>query len=408
MRYATGIPKEEYKNEITAIFSINTTRSFSDWRQCGNLCMDICGFLRDAADALSKEERYADLFEITNRCYIKWSTTDKDDSNGETQDFCASVQDNWGIVLEKGQDDISHTLMQKWFMEQLEGHTVIDYMEDDLYDFLLKHFKEEEELVLKKKMLARLMKSPDTSQYSIPVLQDYYIRVLADLKTPIEEIRAFAAKDDGYSIWETLADIEQEYGNFDAAIAIYEKRIADRPDHYWSNGPRRALIDIYKKTGDKKKEFEQLQKLLWENVGDSDIFLEYKQHFSEDRWPAEWDRILEKLKEHHGGTQWYAIEGRFDIIMDMIEEPPTSDGLFDIYKELEKLYPERCFKIRVECVRADATRASKRSDYRWLTKKLKKISKYDGGMEVARALAAEFVDMYPRRSAMIDELSPFL
>ena len=205
-----------------------------------------------------------------------------------------------------------------------------------------------------------------------------------------------------------MANIEQEYGNYDAAIAIYEKRIAERPDHYWSNGPRRALIDILKKTGDKEKEFEQLQKLLWENVGDKAVFLEYKQHFTENEWPSEWERILEKLEKHPGGTSWYAIEGRFDIIMDMIEESPVSDGLFEIYEELEKLYPERCFKIRVESVIDDVHRARKRSDYRWIARKLKIISKYNGGMSIARELAAEFVSMYPRRSAMIDELRHFL
>lgn len=191
-------------------------------------------------------------------------------------------------------------------------------------------------------------------------------------------------------------------------LLLYKKRIAERPDRYWSNEPRRALIEIYKKTGEKEKEFEQLQKLLWANVGNPDIFLEYKMHFTENDWPAEWERILEKLKNHPGGAEWYAIEGRFDLIMDMIEKPPVSDELFDIYKELDTLYPKRCLKVRVESVRNAAARASKRSDYRWLARKLKKISTYDGGMELARELVAEFVAMYPRRSAMIDELRLFL
>ena len=407
MRYAIGTSNSEYKKEITAIFRRNTTRGFSDWRQCGSLRMDICDFLRNTSAALSKEGRYNDLFEITNQCFLKWSATDKDDSNGETQDFCFYVNDNWNIVYENGEGNISHEKMLKWFIAQLEGHTVIDYMEDELYGFLLTHFKDENELLQKKRMLENVMESPDTSEYSIPVLRDYYIRVLADLKTPIEEIRDFVTKAGGYGIWKTLANIEKEYGNYDAAIAIYKKQIEERPDHHWSNEPKRALLEIYKKTGNKEKELEQLQDLLWDNVGDTHIFLEYKRHFSEDQWPDEWNRILEKLKEYHGGTSWYAIEGRFDIIMDMIEEN-ASDALFDTYKELEKLYPDRCLKVREERVKADAARATKRSDYRWLARKLKTISKYNGGEEIARRLAAEFVNLYPRRSAMIDELRSFL
>ena len=408
MRYAIGTPKSEYKKEIASIFRSNTTRGFSDWRQCGNLSMEICYFLRDVSNTLSQENRYADLFDITNRCYMKWSSTDKDDSNGETMDFYASVQENWITVYDNGEEDLSHDKMLKWFMEQLENHTVIDYMEDGLYDFLLDHFKDENELVLKKEMLERVMDSPDTKEYIIRGLQEHYIRVLADLRAPIDDIRAFVANSDGYGIEDTLASIEQEYGNYDAAIALYKKRIAERPDHYWSNGPRRALIDIYKRTGEKEKEFEQLRDFLWANVGDRNIFLEYKQHFSEAEWPGEWNKILEELKNHSGGIDWYAIEGRFDIVMDKVEEPPVSDGLLDIYKELEELYPERCFKVRVESVRTYAKVARKRSDYRCMAEDLRRICKYDGGKAMARKLASEFVAMYPRRSAMIDELRAFL
>lgn len=407
MRFATGISKSEYKKEITAIFNSYTRRGFADWRQCGDLCMDICSFLENAADALSREGRYADLFEITNRCYMKWSSTDKDDSNGETQSFCISVQEIWAMVYEKGEDSISHGMMQKWFMEQLEGHTVIDYMEDDLYDFMLRHFKGDEELHLKKAMLERILKDSATSKFSISVLEEYYIRVLADLKTPIEEIRDFVAKSDGYSIVDTLAAIEVEYGNYDAAISIYEKRIEERPDHYWSNKPRRALMDIYKKLGNSEKEFEQLQKLLWANVGDTKIFQEYKQHFSKEEWPDEWNKILEELQKYPGGLSWYAMECRYDIVMDKVEEA-GSDSLIDTYKELEKLYPKRVLAVRVKCVKADAVRANKRADYRWLASKLKKISKYDGGMEIARSLATEFAATYPRRVAMLEELRTFL
>ena len=339
---------------------------------------------------------------------MKWSSTDKDDSYGETLDFCASVHVNWTAVYDNGAEDISHGAMLKWFIKQLEGHTITDFMEDNLYDFLLKHFKDENELVLKRTMLEKVMESSDTSKYHIPVLQDRYIRILADLKTPIDEIRAFAKKAGGCGIMEILATIELEYGNYDAAIAIYEQQIAERPGRHWSNGPRRALIDIYKKTGNKEKEFEQLKNLLWANVGDRKIFLEYKRHFSEDEWPGEWDKILEELKKHRGGAEWCAIERRFDIIMDKIEEPPVSDELIDIYEELEKLYPERCFKVRVERVKSLAKICCKRSDYRWLASKLQEICKYDGGEETASKLAAEFVAMYPKRSAMIDELSPFL
>ena len=280
MKYAAGISKSEYQKEIASIFDSNTSRGYADWRQCGSLEMDVCGFLDDACKTLSEEGRYDDLFDITNKAYAKWSDTDKDDSNGETQGFCFVVQDNWNIIYEKGEAGISHNKMMEWFMSELENHAVIDYMEEDLYDFLLKHFYEPEELQAKRELLERVMKAADTSEYSVPVLENYYVRVLADMKAPIEEIRNFVKKSGGYSIGETLAQVEMEYGNYNAAIDLYQKRIAERPNGYWSNEARKVLIEIYKKIGDRNKEFEEVTNYHWNNMNREEAFLQYKSYFT--------------------------------------------------------------------------------------------------------------------------------
>ena len=48
----------EYKKEITEIFRKNTRRGFADWRQCGNLCRDLTGFLEKSAVELTGMGRY--------------------------------------------------------------------------------------------------------------------------------------------------------------------------------------------------------------------------------------------------------------------------------------------------------------------------------------------------------------
>ena len=47
------------------------------------------------------------------------------------------------------------------------------------------------------------------------VKEDYYVRVLADQKRPIQEIREFLQSRDRYTNKELLAQIETEYGNYD-------------------------------------------------------------------------------------------------------------------------------------------------------------------------------------------------
>lgn len=46
----------------------------------------------------------------------------------------------------------SHDVM----LEHLDGR-VYDYMEDEIYDFVLKHFKNEEQLIRKEQFLRRVM-----------------------------------------------------------------------------------------------------------------------------------------------------------------------------------------------------------------------------------------------------------
>lgn len=100
-------------------------------------------------------------------------------------------------------------------LEHLDGR-VFDYMEDGIYDFVLKHFKSEDELAKKEQFLLKVMgdlkcQIPENEilQYSLHVKEDYYVRVLADQKRPIQEIRDFLKFRDRYTNKELLAQIEE-------------------------------------------------------------------------------------------------------------------------------------------------------------------------------------------------------
>ena len=71
---------QDYKKLITADFVNNTRRGFADWRDCGGLCTDVIESLEIAKEGLCAENRYADLLDLCNWTYVKWSNTDKDDS----------------------------------------------------------------------------------------------------------------------------------------------------------------------------------------------------------------------------------------------------------------------------------------------------------------------------------------
>ena len=72
---------QDYKELMTRAFSRNTRRGYADWRDCGELCMDVVYNLERAKEELCAESRYDDLFTLCNWTYVKWGRTDKDDSS---------------------------------------------------------------------------------------------------------------------------------------------------------------------------------------------------------------------------------------------------------------------------------------------------------------------------------------
>ena len=404
---------QDYKKFVTAAFAANTRRGFADWRDCGNLCMDVIGILEGAKEGLCEEGRYADLFHLCNLTYVKWGNTDKDDSNGETQEFCACVYDIWETIYQDGESDLSHEKMLETFLKHLDGR-VIDYMEDEIYDFVLAHFKSDDELAKKERFLLKVMddlkvriQEKEVTEYSLYVKEHYYVRILADQHRPIEKIRGFLNSRDSYSNKKLLAQIEAEYGNYDEAIALYKELIEDRPDAYWADGHRKALMEIYKAQGNTEAYNGELYNMMMAHPGNDQYYLEYKALFTEEEWNDKWGKILEAYADKLPAINlWLSIEGRYDLIMDNAE--PDKAYVIDEYgKKLFKLYPERCFKVLANAADRQARLSKNRRDYKRIAQILRKIAAHSGGKELAAELAAKYRAQYPRRTAMIDELKKF-
>ena len=196
---------QDYKELMTRAFSRNTRRGYADWRDCGELCMDVVYNLERAKEELCAESRYDDLFTLCNWTYVKWSRTDKDDSNGETQEFCANVSEIWEAIYRDGEQILPHRKMLDTLLKHLEGK-VYDYMEDEIYGFILNHFKSEEELVRKEQFLLKTMEDikskipeDDVYKYDLYVKTDYYAQESFIFRRTIYEQRTTGADRDG--IW---------------------------------------------------------------------------------------------------------------------------------------------------------------------------------------------------------------
>ena len=141
--------------------------------------------------------------------------------------------------------------------------------------------------------------------------------------------------------------------------------------------------------------------------GNKNYYLEYKALFTDEEWKIEWGKLLDEYKDKLRAINlWLSIEGRYDLIMDNAE--PDGDTIIDYYgDELFKLYPERCMKVLANAADKQAQISQNRRDYRRVAKALRNISSHPGGKELASQLAEKYRKWFPRRRAMLDELSEF-
>ncbi len=404
----------EYKKEITAIFRRNTRGGFADWRLCGRLEDEIEDFLERSRRQLLKEGREKDLFEITGRAFLKWGNTDKDDSNGETQDFAYIVCDIWDSIYAREEADISHGKMFEWFMSKMDG-SVIDYMEDTLLDYVMDHFKEPE--FLEKKLdflntrIAELTREAEEDSwrgYSIDSYKERVLQIMSEQGRPIESIRDYAKDMERPSSRELLAEIELTYGNTSAAIAIYEELAAGETGKWWSrHNYSIRLKEIYKENGLQDKYEEQVERLLYLEVGSEDILEEYKALIPPGDWEKVRDQLFDSFKPaDYRALPWYAQEECLDRLMDGVEACGYA-YLKTYRKKLEGIYPDRCLAILVTTADEDVLKANKRQDYRHVARVLRWMCRYPGGVEKAAELAAKYRALYPRKSALIEELEEF-
>ena len=182
----------------------------------------LCGkfeLLSEASIDLPQRGKYKDLFDITSRAFLKWGKTDKDDSLGETNNFCWSLKEARDIIYKADDPKINHKKMFKWFIKYLDG-SVIDYMEDRLYDFLIDNFKENYFLELKYKFYEQKItfysniEDTHLREFHINKCKEYMLICMSDMNKPIEGIRQYAQTINSTSIFELLVNIELKYNNF--------------------------------------------------------------------------------------------------------------------------------------------------------------------------------------------------
>lgn len=403
---------QEYKSDVTSIFRRNTYRGFADWRQCGNLEYELINYLDKAAKTLIKANRDKDLFDLVGVSYVKWANTDKDDSNGETQSFVGTAFELWDQIYDRKRPEMPHEKMFAWFMKKMDG-SLIDYMEEFILEYVMAHFQEaeiqKEKLnFLNQRIARREAEAVEKSwrRYEAQRCREYVLQIYGEQRRPIDEIREYAKSLTSDSAKERLARIELDYGNRDECITIYIELVNKEDGSPFNKSKyNRVLKNLYKDFGMQEQYEGQVEKLLYIDVGKDDIFEEFKTLVPAEEWEQKRDRLFDDLEQKKRyPLSWYSSEKCYDRLMTGVEQ--SSIFMLEHYEgDLCQRYPDRCLAMLVSHVESSVLRATQRKQYRDLADCLKWMHRYPGGKETARRLAENYREAYPRKRALLDELT---
>lgn len=129
-----------------------------------------------------------------------------------------------------------------------------------------------------------------------------------------------------------------------------------------------------------------------------------KQALTADEWQEILPSLLQAKTMEYRRHELMAEEGMY---RELLSELETEAGLFGLQKYekiLKPHFPEEIRDVFFAYLDQEMYRASHRSAYESLAKRLKNMKTYPNGKEMAEQMADEWKRLYKRRSAMIEEL----
>ena len=409
INHGSSIDAEYMKNlkkDLRAIIRRYSNDGFIAWEDAFDYISDVEDFMKINIEGLIDKNFLMEAFELTNCVLDKITNQPMDDSDGGIVAVAGDCKDYWLEIMEKA-DDKSKDKMFRWFNNKLLKHQLDDFIEDVVYEFIMKNFAEEKYLEKKLALLDEFIKE-DKFSYNYSKYIGEKLKIMQKLNYPAEQINLY--KERYWKLPEIRKVVFDEYiaqEDWQKAIEILEEsKKLDEDNYLFMARYCKNLIELYKKVGNKKAYRKELTEFIFDSCG-SDLSLIYE--LKEDCTPEEWlsyrEKILagEMLRETK--LELLEKEGMYEELWQEIFERAELYEIDRYEKVLKKIFSERMLDLYVDYIRKNQIKVSNREQYSDLIKYLKKITLYSGGEKKAKEIAANWRDVFKRRRAMMDELN---
>ena len=404
------------KEMVSASIRSNTHQYYIDEEGCDNICNDLFDCL-DKAERRIERGQYSLALEIIQFVLVTGMglANEADSSSGCLSDTINSAMD----LLEHAAKSLVQCggARSTWVKKLLETamDPVFDGWDDSRYDLLQRaailadtHNESKFYAALDRLSENRSERfESDSWNERRDKLTRYHILCAAHGR---QNARGYLEKNlDVDELRLILVREEMELGNYANAERLCRERIAqEAPEKMTMWSPTRQwqllLYNIYRDWGQRDKQIGQARTLA--ALGDQSFYKTAKELLTEDgRWQEEYPKFLEKLKASLSAYAYMDIlkeECETDLLMEQVRLNPNT--VFQYGDMLAPQYGDESFSLCSDAIRKASKGINNRKDYRRLCQLLQSLVKF-GGSRYAQVLINELREAYPRRPALLDELS---
>ncbi|MCB5221427.1 SWIM zinc finger family protein [Lactiplantibacillus pentosus] len=408
----TDLPN--YLASVDDLFDSNADAGgFIDYGAATDFGDETLTFLNEEVQPLVDQGEYGLVFQILAHLMLKIDHVDIDDSDGETMMIVNASVDLWEAVLTKADADLQQQVFD-WLCKQLAKP--LNIIEDTLDDLLFTYFKTpafiDAKLAYTAKRFRAVQKHPDSWNYDWQTEKwlKHYLQMMTAAHMPDKQVIEFCKAN------LATPQVRLFYSQFclqhhDEAHAV--QLLKDGKTLVTDN--RRMLAEFsrqlkgaYQQLGEQQLYRQELWQLLTEYApADEALFSELKQSYPTKDWPAVREQLLTAIAKNSNVDlkPLYVQEKLLDRLLKAVV---AADGLWDLQTYESLLKPHFSNQLLAKYdheVRKMATATGTRRKYQQLVRILKRMLDYPDGKSIVQTIVHDWQQQYPRRSAMMDELS---
>ena len=411
----------ELKKEIDSIFYAYSDRgNFINYYNAREFESDLITYLENETNRLFDDEEFYTAFELSLYAYVKLGNWDIDD-DGEIATIASCCYKIWQKAAWNCSDS-ERALIKEWFLEHSEDGTVIDYMEDVLQDFLRYELATKEELEEEIRLLDGLIEESKGSNKCKSVYTSFYgysieaielrMILMRRLGADEQEVDDFRRK---YMCFRSVRNYyiqkAQSEGNSEEEIRLLkESKILDEESSFLVHSYSERLIELYHSNKDFVKEkTERKIAFLSYQPATIDEVRDYRNMCSDAEWVEERTELIYSRVDTDKRCELLAEEKMLPELFDEISKQNKKLSLINKYGFLlVENYSEPILQEYCDYVSSAADYARNRSSYDELIRYLKRMQQYIGGKDMVRKLCRDWIEKYPTRKVMVQELSKML